>query len=43
MDKIVPLGYLVRCARNENQQKHEVLSISDNLNKSKCDLTQPSG
>lgn len=42
MDKVVPLGYLVRCARDENQQKHKVLSISDDLNRSKYDLAQPS-
>lgn len=42
MNKVVPLGYLVRCARDENQQKHKVLSISDDLNRSKYDLAQPS-
>lgn len=40
----VPPHYFTRYARDENKEKHEVLiSISDNLKKSKSGLTEPSG
>lgn len=40
----VPPDYLTGYARDEKKEKHkELLGISDNLNKSKSGLTEPSG